>query len=155
MGPMNAFDVQVLDPPSPLFQAQLGGALARYNDGTMGAASVRPLAVVTLDPRGMILGGMSGWLQWGWLYIDLAWVDEAYRRQGLGSGLLVALEQAAIERGVDRAHLTTGSFQAPGFYERHGYAIVLEQSVEADDGSEHLRYTMHKLGLGRADTSAP
>jgi GNAT superfamily N-acetyltransferase len=57
----------------------------------------------------------------GWLYIELMWLPEALRGQGLGSALLADAEAEALERGCAHAHLDVYSFQAEGFFRARGY----------------------------------
>lgn len=70
---------------------------------------------------GQVVGGLLGGWRWGWLYIDKLWVQDSYRKSGGGSRLLQAAEAEAIAGGCTDAVLDTFSFQARGFYERHGY----------------------------------
>ena len=79
------------------------------------------ITVVARDREGEVVGGIHGELCWDWLYIKTVWVAEGHRRQGVGTRLLVAIEEAAVERGFSRAHLETAGFQAVGFYLKHGY----------------------------------
>ncbi len=75
------------------------------------------------DGSGRVVGGLLGGWRWGWLYIDKLWVDESYRQRGCGSRLLQAAEAEAIAAGCQDAVLETFSFQARGFYEKHGYQV--------------------------------
>lgn len=72
---------------------------------------------------GQVVGGLLGGWRWGWLYIDKLWVQDSHRRRGGGSRLLQAAESKAIAAGCADAVLETFSFQARGFYERHGYQV--------------------------------
>lgn len=80
-----------------------------------------PLAALARDEDGSVLGGLVGFTQGGWLYIELFWLPEELRHQGLGSALLVEAEGEALRRGCTNVHLDAYSFQAPAFYESHGY----------------------------------
>ncbi len=60
-------------------------------------------------------------LAFDWLFVQWLWVAEPYRSQRIGSRLLVGAEAAAREKGCRAAYLDTFSFQAPKFYDRHGY----------------------------------
>ncbi|PSN11774.1 N-acetyltransferase [filamentous cyanobacterium CCT1] len=75
------------------------------------------------DEAGQVIGGLLGWWRWGWLYVDKLWVADAYRQRGYGSQLLQSAEAQAIGAGCTDAVLDTFSFQAEGFYERHGYGV--------------------------------
>ena len=46
------------------------------------------------------------------------------RGQGYGSHLLRAAEEEAVRLGCTVSVLDTFNFQAPGFYQKHGYEIV-------------------------------
>ena len=59
----------------------------------------------------------------GLLLIDLFFLPDRLRGGGLGSRLLRLAEDEAKRRGCCAAVLYTISFQAPGFYERHGYRV--------------------------------
>ena len=44
--------------------------------------------------------------------------------QGLGATLLMEFESEARARGCTHVFVTSFTFQAPGFYERHGYREI-------------------------------
>jgi ribosomal protein S18 acetylase RimI-like enzyme len=79
------------------------------------------LHVLAHDAEGRLVGACGGEMLWGDLYIDLMWVDEKVRGQGIGSEVIRRVEVEAQQRGCFRIHLDTMSFQAPTFYPRLGY----------------------------------
>lgn len=78
---------------------------------------------VTLALRdvGGIRGGLIGFIQWDWLYIEILAVDERLRGQGWGRRLLDAAESIAGDEGCVGLWLSTFTFQAPDFYDRVGF----------------------------------
>ena len=99
-------------------------ALARFNDACVGADGHTPLNLVEYDARGNVIGGLLGGTYWGWLYIDILWVREDHRRQGVGSRLLMQAEDEAVRRGCRHAHVDTMSWQAPAFSQKHGSRVI-------------------------------
>jgi GNAT superfamily N-acetyltransferase len=81
---------------------------------------------VARDESGAIIGGIAGSTYLSSLEIEVLWVSEAYRGQGIASQLLEAIENEAKKAGCQLAHLTTYSFQAPQFYQKNGFAICGE-----------------------------
>lgn len=77
-----------------------------------------------------------------WLHIELIWVDQRLRGQGLGSQMMEAIEEKAKAKNCIGMHLTTFDFQAPAFYEQHGF----ESFATLDDFpvKGHKRYYMIK-----------
>ena len=78
------------------------------------------------DDDGRLLGGVRANCFWDGLEIDVLWVDEASRGQGVGGALLRAVEREGRRRGAVVAYLKT--VMAKDFYERLGYEVfgVLE-----------------------------
>ena len=62
------------------------------------------------------------------MFVEVFWIDEQYRRKGIGTELLNKVESHAKEIGCTFIHLDTFSFQAIDFYKKCGYSIfgVLE-----------------------------
>ena len=141
------YSFQTLNNPSKQFVDEVQTALAHYNQSVTGPVKTQKLAVSVTNINGNMLGTMYGWMQWGWLYIEMAWVDESVRKQGIGHHLLRLLEDAALEHGIDRAYLNTGSFQALEFYLKNGYSIYAEREITADDGREYIDYSLRKPSL--------
>lgn len=56
-----------------------------------------------------------------WLNVELLYVDESARRQGVGHRLLAAAEQKARELGARNVTLNTFEWQARDFYLKQGY----------------------------------
>ncbi|MBR5616105.1 MAG: GNAT family N-acetyltransferase, partial [Clostridia bacterium] len=54
----------------------------------------------------------------------ILWVHESHRYKGIGSKLLCKAEKEAIRRGCHHVHLDTMSWQAPEFYQKHGYEVI-------------------------------
>ena len=99
-------------------------SLMQFNEARVGEDGHTPLSLVEYDAQGNVIGGLLGGTYWGWLYVDILWVDEAHRARGLGSRLLAEAEQEARRRGCHHVHLDTMSWQAPDFYKKHGYEVI-------------------------------
>ena len=96
---------------------------------------------ITDDNGNIIAGCVAKMYCWNVLYIDILWVDEHYRKQGLGSVLLKAVEHTAEEKGCYLVHLDTFDFQAKEFYEKHGYTLF---GTLEDCPKGHCRYYLKK-----------
>ncbi|AEI41179.1 GNAT family N-acetyltransferase [Paenibacillus mucilaginosus] len=75
------------------------------------------------EEDGTLAGGLLGRTYRYALFVEILWVDEKYRGQGLGGRLLAAAEEAARLRGCRLMHLDTFSFQAPEFYRKMGFEV--------------------------------
>ena len=116
-------------------------SLNRFNWDAVGEDGHKPLNIVTHDEDGNVIGGILGGTYWGWLYIDILWVHESHRRKGIGSRLLAEAEAEAIRRGCHHVHLDTMSWQAPEFYQKHGYELV---GILPDIPTGHQKYLLLK-----------
>jgi GNAT superfamily N-acetyltransferase len=105
-------------------RAELAAGLSADQPGHVPPFSPLPLAVLLRDGRERLVGGLIGRSFWGWLVIELLWVDPARRGEGHGRRLMQAAEEEARHRGCHHARVDTYSFQAPGFYERCGYTRI-------------------------------
>ena len=73
---------------------------------------------------GSVVGGIRAVVALYWLRVEVLWVDEAARGTGIGSRLLAEAERLAKDIGARNAALETFEWQAPRFYEKHGYREV-------------------------------
>jgi len=125
---------------SPVWET-IGGALTTYNTQQAGDDQSTPLCYVVEDPDEAILGGAIGVIYWEWLSLDLMWVREDLRGQGIGGRLLGLIEEEARKQGAKHVHLDTFSFQAPEFYSKFGYTVFGQL---ADYPSGFKRFYMKK-----------
>jgi GNAT superfamily N-acetyltransferase len=110
------------DQPTDADENVIQGGLADYNAQKAGYRDWHPLAALLRDPEtGETLGGMIGRTSYGLLFIDLVYLPETMRGQNIGSRLLQMMEQEGASRGCKSAFLLTITYQAPGFYQRHGW----------------------------------
>ncbi|TIL92726.1 MAG: GNAT family N-acetyltransferase [Mesorhizobium sp.] len=107
--------------PSPKELAFLGERLSAFNDSEVGPANRKVLAVFVRDERRAVVGGISGYTAWGWLYVQWLWVDERLRGQRMAGRMLDAAEQEAVARGCHGALIDTFNPKAATAYERQGY----------------------------------
>ncbi|CUZ81613.1 Acetyltransferase (GNAT) family [Serratia marcescens] len=119
---MKECHIEISDRVTPEITFCIAEGLDRFNDQQIGYGDRLPLAVVVKDPdSGDVLGGITGRSSLGLLFLDLFYLPEALRGTGLGSELLRRFEQEGRRRGCLSAVLYTISFQAPEFYQRHGW----------------------------------
>lgn len=114
---------------------------------TTGTPAARELTVQLHDDDGLV-GGLSGWT-WGVAAgIGMTWVRADRRGDGTGSRLLDAFEAEARARGCTHVFTTSFTFQAPGFYERHGYVELFRwQDLPAlGQADVHLRKELAPQG---------
>lgn len=110
------------DTPDQDAKSEAAAALYRYNSEKAGVADRAPIGAKLIDPAaGQVLGGLWGRTELGLLFVDTFFLPEEVRGRSLGGRLLSVAEEEAKRRGCKRAVVETSSFQAPGFYERHGY----------------------------------
>lgn len=101
--------------------SELSERLGAHNVVASGYADQRELTVKVTDDAGLV-AGLSGWT-WGTAAgIGMVWVRDDARGQGWGARLLEAAEVEARSRGCVQVTVSSFTFQAPRFYERHGYA---------------------------------
>ena len=116
-------------------------ALTRFNNEHVGEDGHTPLYFTEYDSDGNVIGGILGGTYWGWMYIDILWVHEEHRKQGIGSRLLAAAEKEAVLRGCHHVHVDTMSWQAPAFYQKHGYEVI---GILPDIPRGHRKYLLQK-----------
>ena len=127
MGPEAAvLHIDVTDTPAVADVDTVRDGLNAYNARFAPDSAYRELAVFLRDADGRVRGGVTGNTYWGWLHIDLVWLEDELRGGGWGAGLLAAAEDAARGRGCRGVVLSTQRFQAPDFYRAHGYEVVGE-----------------------------
>ncbi len=102
----------------------LRGLLYRFNVEATGIDDGEMLVVTVRDDDGETVAGLFGWTWGGTCFVDLLYVDEDRRGQGLGRAIMTALEQEARDRGCRQIVLATHDFQAPGFYATLGFVEV-------------------------------
>ena len=105
----------------PRAEAVVTRGLADFNREKFGRVDTQTLDILVRDKRGEIIGGLLGRSSLGMFFLDLFYLPEALRGGGLGSELIRRAEDEARRRGCTVAFVMTVTFQAPGFYERHGY----------------------------------
>ena len=110
--------------PTPGEVQYLEERLYEFNSAATGITGGEWLAIFVRDDDQRIVAGICGNTWGGCAEIRQFWVEEARRRQGLGTRLLAAAEQEARRRGCRQMLLMTFSFQAPAFYARHGFEVV-------------------------------
>ena len=119
---MNEPELFLTDNPDNEARRLIDDRLANYNAERAGYWDSRALAVLVRDPAsGRIVGGMLGRTSLGLLFIDLVFLPEELRGHQVGTRMLHMAEEEAARRACRGAVLYTISFQAPGFYERHGW----------------------------------
>lgn len=100
----------------------LGRHLREFNYRFAGTyPQMQPVRYNARDSQGELLGGIRGFVGMHWLRVELLWVADAARGQGVGSALLAQAEQQGRALNATGVVLETFEWQAPDFYRKHGY----------------------------------
>jgi GNAT superfamily N-acetyltransferase len=97
--------------------------------------------VVRNEDQEIIAGILSTLGYWNGLEIKILWVNEDYRKSGIGTKLLTETENNAKAKGAIISFLDTFDFQAKDFYLKNGYSIF---GILDDFPAGHKRYYLQK-----------
>jgi GNAT superfamily N-acetyltransferase len=101
---------------------EIGRRLRQFNYAYVGEyPATQFIRLNARDAGGAVVGGIRAIVALYWLRVEVLWVDEAARGKGIGSRLLTEAERLGKELGARNAALETFEWQAPRFYEKHGY----------------------------------
>ena len=103
---------------------ELANLIRAYNRANREPSKSEPLNIYLEDEEGNLVAGMVAETFGNWLEIEYLYVSEDLRRQGIGSKILKMAERESKERGCKYSFVDTFNFQAPKFYEKHGYKEV-------------------------------
>ena len=103
---------------------EIGNLIRSYNRSKREKAESEPLNLYVEDEHGEIMAGLVAETFGNWLEIEYLFVKEDLRGQGIGSQLLQQAESEAKKRNCRFAFVNTYQFQAPAFYQKHGYQEV-------------------------------
>ncbi|RDI62590.1 GNAT family N-acetyltransferase [Microvirga subterranea] len=129
--------------PDPGIRADILDGLRDFNSTVLfPGLQVENVAVVIRDDAdGAIIGGLWGRTGLEWLTIELIFVPEHLRGQGIARRIIAMAEEEALRRGCHSAWLDTLNPDALFLYERLGYARFGEL---ADFPTGRSRYFLQK-----------
>src|SRR5262245_11080843 len=121
--PMNHPHVELCDDRAcQELEAFLVDRIYEFNARATGYFDGRLVGGQLRNEAGEVIAAFNGHTWGGCCVVVHLWVHKTWRGRGLGRALMQAVEAEAVRRGCEQVVLSTHSFQAPGFYERLGYA---------------------------------
>lgn len=93
------------------------------------------------EDEGSIAGVITGRAYYNEVHIGDLIVGKDFRRLGIGSRLVRAVEDAYKDKGYEKITLTTFGFQAPEFYKKLGYEV---EFVREDKDPKLSKYFLAK-----------
>lgn len=94
---------------------------------------------IGMEENGKLIAGLDACMTaFKILYVSTVFVDEAYRRKGVGAELIREMEKRAAAMGANTIRLDTFDWQGKEFYEAMGYTPVGQYSNEEDGYSEYF-----------------
>ena len=115
----------------------IGDLIRSYNRSKREVAESEPLNLYVEDEHGELMAGLIAETFGNWLQIEYLFVKEDLRGQGIGSQLLQQAESEAKKRNCRFAFVNTYQFQAPAFYQKHGYKEVFTLKDYPYTGQRH------------------
>ena len=103
---------------------ELANLIRAYNRSNREPSQSESLNIYIEDDHGNLIAGIVAETFGYWLEIEYLYVRDDVRRQGLGSKILKMAELESFNRGCKYSFVNTFHFQAPEFYEKHGYKEV-------------------------------
>lgn len=103
---------------------EIANLVRAYNREMREPSVSETLNIYLEDSDGSLIAGIVAETFGNWLEIEYLYVREDMRSQGIGSKILIKAEEEAKQRGCKYSFVDTFDFQAPAFYEKHGYQEV-------------------------------
>ncbi len=100
---------------------------------------------IGVEDNGRLIAGLDACITaFRILYVSTVFVDEAYRRKGIGARMIREMEKRALAMGVNTVRLDTFNWQGKAFYEALGYQCAGHYENAEDGYSEY--FFMKRIG---------
>jgi GNAT superfamily N-acetyltransferase len=109
--------------PTPEEKYLIIDPLIAFNEAQAGPRNVREFAYHVRSESKDLLGGLLAHTHFNHLFVSAIFVDQRFRRHGIGRELMRRAEALALEQGCDAIYLDTFDYQAPMFYEKLGFKV--------------------------------
>ena len=94
---------------------------------------------IGIEKDGKLIAGLDACITaFKILYVSTVFVEEAWRRKGIGAQLIREMEKRASDMGVNTIRLDTFNWQGKEFYEAMGYRCVGQYENAEDGYSEYF-----------------
>lgn len=94
---------------------------------------------IGIEHEGKIVAGLNACITaFKILYVSTVFVQEDFRRKGLGRALILQMEREAKKLGADMIRLDTFGYQGADFYKALDYQIVGHYANEMDNFEEYF-----------------
>ena len=94
---------------------------------------------IGIEEDGKLIAGLDACITaFKILYVSTVFVDEEYRRKGIGARLIREMEKRAAALGVNTIRLDTFNWQGKEFYEAMGYECAGHYGNPEDGYSEYF-----------------
>ena len=97
--------------------------LVNYNSNFVPDDFERHFIVVKSD-NGNVIAGIEFETYWGRSFIHNLWVEDGFRKIGLGTELLARVEKVVKSKNCHGVEVSTMTFQAKEFYEKNGFRCI-------------------------------
>lgn len=87
------------------------------------SCNYRLFSLVAKNAKGEVVGLLTAYTAYAEIYLDDIFIDQDYRKLGLGRQLLKNLEDRFRAKGYNNINLVTSQFQAPDFYKKCGFEV--------------------------------
>lgn len=115
---------EIVPNPDDAIREAILAPLVAHNESMVGPTERSTVAIVLRGDDGAVIGGLWGATGFRWLFVQYLAVPPALKGRGHGRALMLAAEAEALRLGCIGIWLDTFSFQARGFYEKLGYAVI-------------------------------
>lgn len=125
---MNEINIQYDANPTSEETKQLWKGISAHAKQVAGLDPGEGFAFYLRDESQTIVGGCSGYVFYGNLYVDMLYVAPAFRGKAWGTQLMKCAEQLGKEKNCQIMTVNTMDFEARGFYEKLGFYVEFERN---------------------------
>ena len=119
--------IELTTSPSPDDAKFISQGLIRFNNKhipELESEEAVKFSIFARDASNRIIGGLRATCFWNTLHIELLWVLEKRRGDGIGFRLMERAEVYALKQGYEISLLESTSWQARSFYEKLNYKVM-------------------------------
>lgn len=119
---MDTIEYAIDQNPKPEDDKVLREGIINFNAGVIKEKATH--FNVYAKENNQIVGGALVWEHSDAFYIDVLWLNENYRKKGIGSKIISIIDTVALDKVISKIFVDTYAFQAQEFYQKHGFNSI-------------------------------